>query len=88
MTTTRLTRAETETLIRRSADEKCYDIFTEIPKDIRRFRRLADAYGLPVEETQYGIRLRGVPLGALMVRKTRPQSRKVATAPDISSQAI
>lgn len=68
----KLAQHETETIIRRSADDKFWDIYSDIPRDMRRIIAMAEAFGCEVKETQHGgVRCR-VPVRALTFRKYIP----------------
>lgn len=64
----KLTRQETETIIRRSESDGYFDIYSDIPRDIRRILQAAEAFGCEVHKTEYGgVRCR-LPLKALTFR--------------------
>lgn len=47
---------EQEILIRRCADEDMWDVESSMPLYTRHLRTLAHAYGIPLTETQHGVR--------------------------------
>ncbi|CCF85582.1 hypothetical protein [Nitrolancea hollandica] len=54
---TRITRAEQETIIRRAADEECWDIYSEDPVMMRRLNTLAETQGITCRPVgDYGVR--------------------------------
>ena len=64
-----MTNQERETIIRRSASDKCFDVWSDIPRDIRRLRKSAEAFGCEVEECDSGaIRVRDLPVRAITFR--------------------
>jgi hypothetical protein len=64
----RLSRSETETVIRRSADQHCWDIYSSIPKDISRIKKMVLAFGGQLDESNEGDVRAAVPLCALTFR--------------------
>ena len=53
-----ITRAERETVIRRSEDDKFWDCYSCVPADVRRLRKIAESWGVEVTEMPYdGVRV-------------------------------
>lgn len=73
----KLSQVETETVIRRSASDNTFDVWTAIPRDIRRLRKSAAAFGCAVEELGDAIRVRNLPVRALTFRASSGQKEKV-----------
>jgi hypothetical protein len=67
----KLTRHETETIIRRSEDDKYWDIYSDVPRDIRRILAMAEAFGCETHTTPFGGVRCLVPVAALTFRKYR-----------------
>ena len=71
-----MTNEERETIIRRSASDKAFDVWSDVPRDIRRLRKSAAAFGCEIEEYASGaIRVRELPIRAITFRasgKGRP----------------
>jgi hypothetical protein len=51
-------------------DDKTFDVYSDIPRDIFRLRKSAAAYGCEVEDHEGGIRVRNLPVRALTFRAT------------------
>jgi len=63
------TKRKRETIIRRSAKDKCFDVWSDVPRDINRLRKSAAAFGCPVEESDSGvIYVRELPIRAITFR--------------------
>lgn len=62
------TRAETETIIRRSDDERFWDIYSGCPRDIRRIRKSVVAFGGEIKEGKDRSIRAKLPLKALTFR--------------------
>ena len=72
-----MTNQERETIIRRSAIDKCFDVWSDIPRDIRRLRKSALAFGCEIEELDSGaIRVRQLPIVAITFRAHDKRRRK------------
>jgi hypothetical protein len=70
----RITRAEQETIIRRAADEECWDIYSEDPVMMRRLTKLAATRGITCTSVgDYGVRVL-IPKGWLKIQPTRDVS--------------
>lgn len=68
------TRAEMETVIRQSAEDKTWIVFTEVPRTIRRMERI---FGPGTKKSAIGYEWRNVPQSA--VRVCKPARRAAAT---------
>lgn len=69
-----LTRAERETIIRRSDDERGWDIYSACPRDISRIRKAVAAFGGTISEGPHGDIRATLPLKAITFRQTKPSS--------------
>jgi hypothetical protein len=49
-------------------DDKTFDVYSDIPRDIFRLRKSAAAYGCEVEDHEGGIRVRNLPVRAITFR--------------------
>lgn len=67
----KLTRQETETIIRRSESDGYFDVYSDIPRDIRRILAAAKAFDCEVQETSHGGVRCLLPLRALTFRKSK-----------------
>lgn len=76
----KLTRAEMETIIRRSDDERSWDIYSACPRDINRIRKTVAAFGGQITELPNGDLRATVPLKALTFRASRRPSVNPFTA--------
>ena len=64
-----MTNDERETIIRRSASDRAFDVWSDVPRDITRLRKSAQAFGCEVEEYPSGaIRVRELPIRAITFR--------------------
>ncbi len=66
-----LTRAEQEVVAVWDAEGRAWWVAATYPPMVRKLRRLAAAYGLPVEEQGPGIRVTGLPTTAVSLRAPR-----------------
>lgn len=68
-------RDDRETVVGRCNDEDSWDVYSTIPKDIRKIRDIARQCGIPVEQNGTGVRAR-LPLTAISIRIPRQPRRK------------
>ena len=64
----KLTRKEMETIIRRSDDERFWDIYSACPRDITRIRRAVEGFGGEIKELPHGDVRAKIPLRAITFR--------------------
>lgn len=68
-----LTRPEMETVIRRSDDDRHWNIYSACRRDISRIRRMVSAFGGEIVDLPYGAILAKVPLKAITFRSAQRQ---------------
>ena len=69
-----LSRAERETIIRRSDDERHWDIYSASPRDINRIKRMVKAFDGELTELPGGDIRAKVPINAITFRAAKSQS--------------
>lgn len=75
----RIASSERETVIRRSMADHEWDVWTCVPRDMRRLERSAKAFGADIEYLGDAIRVRNLPVRALTFRA---KDTSKASAPD------
>lgn len=67
--------AETETIIRRSQDTHSWDCYSAIPREVRRLRRAAAAFGGEIVELPDGAVRVTLPVTAITIRQKKSAPR-------------
>lgn len=78
-------KTEYQTIIRRNVGSLEWEIWSNVPRDVRRLKKCAVSYGAEViQESSNAISVRGLPVRAILFREKPQKKRSSAAVRDVT----